>query len=119
MTGAQVHVPQQPLFTQLFQHAQKTPKQTFIRDSGNGKEATFTEFLYEVLAHGTRLKETLSQDIQARLYNPNEEVFIGLLAGAGFEYVVLVFAIHSIGGIAVPMSMYESVVLDLWVIGSD
>ncbi|GKZ84500.1 hypothetical protein AnigIFM56816_009833 [Aspergillus niger] len=92
MTDA-YYVPQLPWFTQFFQHWQRSPERILIRDLETGKEASVTEFLYDVIRHGSYLRSQLSEEIQSQLRDPNEEVFIAIVASAG------------LGAIAVPLSM--------------
>ncbi|KAL3478141.1 hypothetical protein BJX99DRAFT_108438 [Aspergillus californicus] len=98
-----IEIPKQPWFTQLYHHWEITPERVCIRDYETGKNATFTEFLYDVVKHGEQLRSQLSEDIQTRLRDPSEEVFITILAAPGYEFAVIVLAIYSIGGIAVPL----------------
>ncbi|RDW68957.1 uncharacterized protein DSM5745_08717 [Aspergillus mulundensis] len=103
MTKTTIEVPQHPWLDQLFHHWQESPERVFIRDLATDKEATFGEFLYEVLAHRDRLHKQLSPETQERLQDPSEEVFVAIIANAGFEFAVLLLAIHALGGIAVPL----------------
>ncbi|KAL4912902.1 hypothetical protein BDW62DRAFT_206053 [Aspergillus aurantiobrunneus] len=94
MTRTYIQVPQQPWFVQFFELWQRTPECVFIRELETGKEATFAEFLYEVFVHRDRLKSQLSPETLRRLQDPSEEVFIATVASAGFDFVVLLFAIY-------------------------
>lgn len=105
MTRTIIQVPDQPWLRQLYDHWQRDPEGIFIIDHETGKEATYTEFLYEVFSHRSRLKGQLSAATLRKLQNPSEEVFIAIIAGAGFHYMVTLFAIYSLGAIVVPMSM--------------
>ncbi|KAL4885810.1 hypothetical protein BJY04DRAFT_117626 [Aspergillus karnatakaensis] len=98
-----IKVPNQPWFTRFFQHWQETPSRVFIKDRETGEDTNFAEFLYEVIAHRDRLKKTLNEDVLRQLQEPNEEVFIAIIACGGLDFVVLLFAIYSLGGIAVPL----------------
>ncbi len=79
----------------------------FIQDLDTENEATFTEFLYEVLSHRDRLKRQLGWETLEKLRDPSEEVFIATVAGAGFEFMVLLLAIQGLGAIVVPLSMFH------------
>ncbi|KAL4905469.1 hypothetical protein BDW74DRAFT_177839 [Aspergillus multicolor] len=103
MTRTTIEVPYHPWLDQLLQHWQESPDRIFIRDLATDKEATFGEFLYEALAHRERLYKQLSPETQRRLQDPSEEVFVAIIASAGFEFAVLLLAVHILGGIAVPL----------------
>ncbi|KAL4871450.1 hypothetical protein BDV12DRAFT_194511 [Aspergillus spectabilis] len=103
MPETTIKVPNQPWFTQFFHHWQETPSRVFIRDRETGKKTNFAEFLYEVIVHQDRLESRLSEEVQKRLQDPDEEVFIAIIASGGLDFVVLLFAIYSLGGIAVPL----------------
>lgn len=105
MTRTSIQVPDQPWLRRLYEHWRQSPNRTFIKDHGTGKEATFTEFLYEVLSHRDRLKRQLSAETLEKLQDPSEEIFIATVSGAGFDFMVLLFAIQSLGAIVVPLSM--------------
>lgn len=79
----------------------------FIQDLDTENEATFTEFLHEVLSHRDRLKRQLGWETLEKLRDPSEEVFIATVAGAGFEFMVLLLAIQGLGAIVVPLSMFH------------
>ncbi|KAL5342081.1 hypothetical protein BJX70DRAFT_395055 [Aspergillus crustosus] len=103
MPAPPIKTPNQPWFTQLFQYSQETPSRVFIRDHQTGKDTTFAEFLYEVIAHRDRLESALSENVRGRLKDPDEEVFIAIIASGGLDFMVLLFAMCSLGGIAVPL----------------
>ncbi|KAL4804740.1 hypothetical protein BDV18DRAFT_161829 [Aspergillus unguis] len=98
-----VAVPPTPWLTQFHKHWKESPSRVFIRDLETHEEATPTEFLYEVLAQRDRIWASLSAQERNRIQDPSEEVFIAIIARAGFELAVLLFAVHALGGIAVPL----------------
>lgn len=57
--------------------------------------------MYNVSIVRQRLYDSLNEDVQKQLRNPNTDVFIGVLAGPGYGFAVLVLAIYWLGGVAV------------------
>ncbi|KAL4964047.1 class I adenylate-forming enzyme family protein [Aspergillus stella-maris] len=103
MTRTYIQVPERPWLTQFYQHCQRDPSARFIRDLESDKEATWAEFLLEVLVHRERLKHQLDSETLQRLQDPNDEVFIAIIAAGGFDYAVLLFAIVTLGAVVVPL----------------
>ncbi|BCS27984.1 class I adenylate-forming enzyme family protein [Aspergillus puulaauensis] len=104
MTRTSIQVPDHLWLRRLYEHWRQSANRTFIKDLETGKEATFTEFLYEVLSHRDRLKRQLSAETLEKLQDPSEEIFIATVSGAGFDFMVLLLAIQSLGAIVVPLN---------------
>ncbi|OQE10074.1 hypothetical protein PENFLA_c095G07633 [Penicillium flavigenum] len=105
MERIQSKVPSEPFLLQLFERWQQSPDAVVIKDAAEGTQATGTTFLHDILIQKDYIYNRLDEDAKKRLSSPdeNDNVFIGLLAAAGYHYAVLFFAIYSLGAVAVPL----------------
>ncbi|KAE8147127.1 amp dependent CoA ligase [Aspergillus avenaceus] len=105
MNRAMSQVPQEPFFTELYQHWCKSPEAIIIRDLAIGKESTAGEFLYDVLIQRDRISQLINAKVQKQLDDPHSDnVFMAIFGTAGYEFAVLVFAIYSLGAVVVPLA---------------
>ena len=95
-------LPCHPLFNRLIRFAHHS-QQIAVRDIVTGFKATHLQLLADVLALRGRLESCLAEDILLALRS-EEEIYIAVLAGGGYEYVVAMLAVLAIGAAAVPMS---------------
>lgn len=100
--GANV-LPCTPLFNRLLRFAARRKPLLCIRDDVAEVEASHLQLLADVLALRARLYEALSPDVREAL-DREEEVYIAVLAGGGYEFTVGMLAVLAIGAAAVPMS---------------
>jgi len=68
--------------------------------------------VYNVSIVRQRLYDSLNEDVQKQLRNPNTDVFIGVLAGPGYGFAVLVLAIYWLGGVAVLLCWFAVFPID-------
>lgn len=95
-------LPNNPFFNQVLRHAHRN--RLAIRDDNHGLEKTYADLLVDALTLGTKLVQALPKGTAKRL-EAGDEVYIGILAPGGYEYVVGVVAALAIGAAVVPMSM--------------
>jgi len=93
-------LPNSPLFGKLIRHARRD--RIALRDLGLNVEKTYAELLDAVLAFRKVVSASLCSDVCERLRN-GDEVYIGVLAGGGFEFTVAMLAVLALGAAAVPM----------------
>lgn len=105
LSSASLLVPNEPFLVEVFRHWQESPHAIIIRDLSTTKEATCEGFLYDVLIVRSSIHASLSDEVQKRLLETDKDVFIAILAGAGYDFVVLFFAIFSLGAVVVPLCM--------------
>jgi malonyl-CoA/methylmalonyl-CoA synthetase len=94
--------PNSPLFSRLLRHAHR--KRTAIRDLGLKVEKTYEELLSDVLGLRQVLQDSLDSDTR-RALERGDEIYIGVLAGGGYEFTVGILAVLAIRAAAVPMCM--------------
>ncbi|KFZ10996.1 hypothetical protein V502_07820 [Pseudogymnoascus sp. VKM F-4520 (FW-2644)] len=94
--------PNSPLFSRLLRHAHRN--RTAVRDLKLGVEKTYEELLSNVLGLRQVLRDSLSLDTLEAL-EKGEEIYIGVLAGGGYEFTVGILVVLAIGAAAVPMSV--------------
>ena len=92
--------PNSPLFSRLLRHAHQN--RTAIRDLKLGVEKTYGQLLSDVLGLRQVLKDSLDSNIIKAL-EKGDEIYIGVLAGGGYEFTVGILAVLAIGAAAVPM----------------
>ncbi|KFX86831.1 hypothetical protein V490_08806 [Pseudogymnoascus sp. VKM F-3557] len=94
--------PNSPFFGRLLRHAHRNG--TAVRDLKLGIEKTYEELLSDVLGLRQVLRDSLSLDTLEAL-EKGEEIYIGVLAGGGYEFAVAILAVLAIGAAAVPLSV--------------
>lgn len=94
--------PNSPLFSRLLRHAHRN--WTAIRDLRLGVEKTYGQLLSDVLGLRQVLQHSLDSNTTKAL-EKGEEIYIGVLAGGGYEFTVGILAVLAIGAAAVPMCM--------------
>lgn len=94
-------LPNSPLFSKLLRHARRN--RIAIRDVNLEVVKSYGDLLADALAVKLILEGTLDAVSLERLQR-EEEVYIGILAPGGYEFVVALLAVLAIGAAAVPMS---------------
>ncbi|EEP77534.1 conserved hypothetical protein [Uncinocarpus reesii 1704] len=97
-------LPLSPFFSRLVRHAHCRPPRLAIRDVNLGLEKTYLQFVTDVLA----LRSTLRNCLGAKTVKDikeGKEVYVGLLAAGGYEYAVGFVAIAALGAAVVPMTL--------------
>lgn len=95
--------PNSPLFSRLLRHAHRN--RTAVRDLKLGVEKTYEALLSDVLGLRQVLRDSLTLNTLEAL-EKGEEIYIGVLAGGGYEFTVGILAVLAIGAAAVPMCMF-------------
>lgn len=98
--------PNSPLFSRLLRHAHRN--RTAVRDLRLGVEKTYGELLSDVLTLRKVLQDSLESDTTKAL-EKGEEVYMGVLAGGGYEFTVGILAVLAIAAVPVPMSNNRAV----------
>lgn len=101
-TGSNVF-PNSPLFSHIIRHAAR--HRLAIRDLRLGVQKTYEQLLSDVLGLRQVLRSSLDAVTVKDLEN-GEEVYIGVLAGGGYEFAVAILAVLALGAAAVPMSIF-------------
>ncbi|KAJ5512497.1 hypothetical protein N7463_002049 [Penicillium fimorum] len=105
MTGTTLlEVPQGPFFDYIFHRWQTASKTLLIRDVPDSKEANVERFLFDVLTVKENIYYQLDDTARLRLKEPDVDVFVAVLADAGYSFAVLLFALYALGATAVPLS---------------
>ena len=99
-------LPNSPLFGQLLRHAYR--KRLAIRDVNLDLDKTYADVLVDAVKLRARMMDGLSYEVKHAL-EKDDEVFVGVLAQGGYEYVVAVLAVLALGAAVVPMSMFWTV----------
>ncbi len=94
-------LPNSPLFSKLLRYARQN--RIAIKDVNLVIEKSYGDLLADALALKVVLEGTLDADTLERLER-EKEVYIGILAPGGYEFVVALLAVLAIGAAAVPMS---------------
>ena len=89
-------------FSSLVRHAHK-PHLTAIRDVTFGYNASYAQFLTDVLNLRNVLRRTLEPETVAQIDNEGQ-VYINLLGPGGYEYTVGFFALMALGAVIVPLA---------------
>ena len=84
-------------FLELIQRAEKSPNHIILRDHSSGVIATAGQLLYSVSVLRDKLQEILLQRGMYDAGNANEDWFIFLIAPPGWEYVVSMLTVFSLG----------------------
>jgi malonyl-CoA/methylmalonyl-CoA synthetase len=95
-------LPNTPMLTQILHHALK-PGRMAIKDLNTGAEKTYAHLLADVLYLRNHIETKLTPSAKKAL-DDGEEVYIGVLAAGGYEYVVAFLAILALKAAIVPMS---------------
>lgn len=95
-------LPNTPMLSQILHHALK-PGRLAITDLNSGVEKTYAHLLADVLYLRNYIEASLPSATRRKLDN-EEDVFIGVLAAGGYEYVVAFLAVMALRGTIVPMS---------------
>ncbi|KAL4954451.1 hypothetical protein BDW69DRAFT_183499 [Aspergillus filifer] len=85
-----LQLPQGLFFELLFNRWRTSPHTLLIRDILKNKEVDVAQFLFDVL--------------RLRAANPDADVFVGILAGSGYTFAVMLFALYALKATAVPLS---------------
>ena len=84
-------------FLELIQRSERDPNRIIIRDHSSGVAATAGQLLHSVSLLRHKLQTTLLQNNTHVAENANEDRFIFLIAPPGWEYVVSMLTIISLG----------------------
>ena len=95
-------LPNDSYFSSLVRHAYK-PHLTAVRDVTFGYNASYAQFLTDVLKLRNVLRRTLEPEPLAQIDNEGE-VYINLLGPGGYEYTVGFFALMARGAVIVPLA---------------
>ncbi|KAG0645085.1 Acyl-synthetase family member [Hyphodiscus hymeniophilus] len=93
----QLSFPSVSPFLELVQQAERNSKNIILRDHSLGVAATAGQLLYNVSLLRNKLRTALLQNGMYDARNDNEDKFIFLLAPPGWEYVVSMLTIFSLG----------------------
>lgn len=96
-------LPNNPLFTRLLRHAHRN--RVAIKDQELGVSKTYGELLDAVLAFREVVRAALPSKVERQL-SYGDEVYVGVLAGGGYEFTVAVLAVLAMGAAVVPMCAY-------------
>lgn len=95
-------LPNTPMLSQILRHATH-PSRVAVRDMNTGVERTYAQLLADVFHLRNHVAARLNPSILKALDN-GEEVYIGVLAAGGYEYVVAFLAVMALKAAIVPMS---------------
>jgi malonyl-CoA/methylmalonyl-CoA synthetase len=84
-------------FLELIQLEQRDPEKIILRDHSSGVTATAGQLLHSVLLLREKLQATLLQNGMYDSREANDDRFIFILAPPGWEYVVSMLTIFSLG----------------------
>ncbi|KAH8879724.1 acetyl-CoA synthetase-like protein [Thozetella sp. PMI_491] len=97
-------LPNFPLFVRLLGFANRfSPTRPAITDLTTGTAISHAQLLRDVLSLRAAIYKTLDREIRQKLAD-DEEVFLMLLSGPGYDYVVGFLAILALGAAVVPVS---------------
>jgi malonyl-CoA/methylmalonyl-CoA synthetase len=96
-------LPNNPLFSRLLRHAQR--QRVAIRDRELGVSRTYGELLDAILVFRDVVQAALPSEAKCRL-SRGDDIYIGVLAGGGYEFAVAVLAVLALGAAVVPMCAY-------------
>lgn len=105
-------LPNSPTFSRLLRHAHYGRQA--IRDVNLGIEKSYADLISDVVHFRNFLLHKLDSTVVRRLES-GTEVYIGVLAGGGYEFAVGLLAVLAVGAAAVPMSE----LMFRWRTGSD
>lgn len=95
-------LPSLPLFREARQHASANPDKVAVMDETKDQAFTYRQLLADV----AQMRDTLLRVVEeTALSGDLEERRIGLLAPAGYDYVVGQWATWAAGGVSVPLCM--------------
>ena len=84
-------------FLELIQREERSPNKIILRDHSLGVTATAGQLLHSVSLLRDKLQAALMQSGMYHTETTNEDRFIFLLASPGWEYVVSMLTIFSLG----------------------
>lgn len=93
-------LPNSPLFCQLLRHARRD--RIAVRDQPLGVTKTYGELLDAVLCFRAVVETALPSEVLDKLRR-DEEVYIGILAAGGMEFVVAALTVLAMGAAMVPI----------------
>lgn len=96
-------LPNNPLFSRLLRHAHR--HRVAIKDKELGVSRTYGELLDAMLGFREAVRAALPSMAKRRL-SRGEEVYVGVLAGGGYEFTVAVLAVLALGAAVVPICAY-------------
>jgi malonyl-CoA/methylmalonyl-CoA synthetase len=99
-------LPNDILFSRLLKLATEKENQVIVDDHSHG-----TQFGYRHILHGTSKLLQKLQSLDERPLNHGGNVYIGVLAPNGYEFIVAVLAVLAFGGVVVPMRRSPSQIL--------
>jgi malonyl-CoA/methylmalonyl-CoA synthetase len=96
-------LPNDILFFRLLKLAIEKEDQVIVDDCSHG-----AQFGYRHILHGTSKLLQKLQRLDEHPLDHGENVYIGVLAPNGFEFIVAVLAVLAFGGVVVPMRKSSS-----------
>lgn len=93
----------EPFLRELYGRWQTNPHQIIIRDPKANKNATIDELLRDIQSVREQIESTLNAETKSKLDDGNEDVFVAILAEAGYTFVTLFLAVLSLGAVVVPL----------------
>jgi acyl-coenzyme A synthetase/AMP-(fatty) acid ligase len=84
-------------FLELIERADRNPKKIILRDHSSGVSATSGQLLHSISSFRAKVHKNLLQNPLYDATNTKDDKFIFLLAPPGFEYVVSMLSIFSLG----------------------
>lgn len=104
MVQSVIEIPQEPFLVKLFEHWQRSPTATIIRDRRDDDgDFTIERLLFDIHAVQKELYGSLDDEAKTRLSHPDDEVFIAIVAPGGYRYCVLFLAVYYLGATAMPL----------------
>jgi malonyl-CoA/methylmalonyl-CoA synthetase len=100
-TGQNV-IPNTPMLSQVLRHAM-VHNRLAVKEKVMGREKNYAELIADVVHLRNIVHEQLSPEIRTSL-DAGQEVFIGVLAAGGYDYVVAFLAVLALKAAIVPMS---------------
>jgi malonyl-CoA/methylmalonyl-CoA synthetase len=97
-------LPNSPLFSRLLRHAHRN--RIAIRDLNLGIERSYGQLLADALSLRSVLEASLDPKVLQQIES-GKEIYVGVLAGGGYEFSVAMLAALALGVAAVPMSMVD------------
>ena len=97
--------PDDNIFNTLLQNAREVD-QVIFHDSTTGINASYSQFITDVIHMRHQLRERFSQHLDPQSSSVfTDPLLICTLAHANYEYAVAAFAILALGGVPVPLRM--------------
>lgn len=103
MSESLLKVPRDPLFINLYHRWSTSPSTVIIRDGMKKTQSTVENFLFHITTLRNHIYEALDEGTRSQLRCAEHDVHIGVIATPEYETTALIFAIHSLGAVVVPI----------------